>query len=179
MGLDRDQLKYYIHKVDEELAALTTRHHDLLIAGGAALALLWDERRITNDIDVVSEGMTPQLQEAIRRVEAASQQLGPGWINDAAKVATPRLEIGDPTLVFDGKRLRLYAAPAAYVLAMKLFAARAVDRQDILTLTEHSGIQSKEELYDLVKEGYGDHLLRPDIAYRIEEIWEMHSRGQN
>ena len=80
--------------------------------------------------------------------------------------------------MFGGKRLRLYAAPAEYVLAMKLFAARAADRQDILTLTEHSGIQSKEELYDLVKKGYGDHLLRPDIAYRIEEIWEMHTRSQ-
>ena len=178
MGLDRGQLQHFIRKVDKELATLTSRHHDLLIAGGAAIALLWDERRITNDIDVVSEGMTPQLQEAIRRVEAASQQLDPGWFNDAAKVAAPRLEITDPTLVFDGTRLRLYAAPTEYVLAMKLFAARAADRQDILTLTEHSDIQSKEELYDLVRDGYGDHLLRPDIAYRIEEIWEMRSRGQ-
>lgn len=178
MGLDRDRLRYFIRKVDEELATLTSRYHDLMIGGGAAIALLWDERRITNDIDVVSEGMTPQLQEAIRRVEVDSQELEPGWFNDAAKVAAPQLEMKDPSLVFDGTRLRLYAAPAKYVLAMKLFAARAVDRQDILILIENSGIQSKEELYDLLEEGYGRFLLRPDISYRIEELWEMHSRGQ-
>ena len=96
LGLDRNQLKFFIHRVDQELATLTSRHHDLLIAGGAAIALLWDERRITNDIDVVSEGMTPQLQEAIRRVEAVSHPLEPGWFNDAAKVAAPRLEVRIP-----------------------------------------------------------------------------------
>lgn len=55
-------------EVDAELYALTDRHHDVMIAGGAAVALLWDEQRITNDVDVVSEGMTPQLRTAASRV---------------------------------------------------------------------------------------------------------------
>ena len=46
-------------EVDGELCALTDRRHDVMIAGGAAVALLWDEQRITNDVDIVSEGMTP------------------------------------------------------------------------------------------------------------------------
>ena len=54
--------------VDAELCALTDRHHDVMIAGGEPVALLWDEHRITNDVDVVSEGMKPQLRTAIHRV---------------------------------------------------------------------------------------------------------------
>ena len=61
---------------------------------------------------------------------------------------------------------------------MKLFAARVGDTQDILTLIGEAGIQSREELFDLVAEGYGEHLLGPQIAYRIEETWDLHIRGQ-
>jgi len=39
-----------------------------MIAGGAAVALLWNQQRITNDVDIVSEGMTPQLRKAVARV---------------------------------------------------------------------------------------------------------------
>ncbi len=46
-------------EVDAQLYELTDRNHDVMIAGGAAVALLWDDQRITNDVDVVSEGMTP------------------------------------------------------------------------------------------------------------------------
>ena len=70
-------------QVDAELCTLTDRHHDVMIAGGAAIALLWDKRRITNDVDVVSEGMTPRLRTAIYRV-ARVYDLEPGWFNDAA-----------------------------------------------------------------------------------------------
>lgn len=43
-------------EVDAQLYQLTDRNHDVMIAGGAAVALLWDDQRITNDVDVVSEG---------------------------------------------------------------------------------------------------------------------------
>ncbi len=179
LGLDRRELIRFIREVDEELATITSRHHDMVIGGGAAIALLWNERRLTNDIDVVSEGMTPELRKAIGRVAAAnSQQLKPGWFNDAAKVAAPQMGITNPILVFDGLRLHLYVAPAKYLLLMKLFAARAGDTQDILTLIREEGIESPDELYDLVAEGYGRQLLRPQIAYRIEEVWDMHTRSQ-
>lgn len=55
-------------RVDAQLYQLTDRNHDVMIAGGAAVALLWDDQRITNDVDVVSEGMTPLLRTAVARV---------------------------------------------------------------------------------------------------------------
>ena len=75
------------------------------------MALLWDNQRITNDVDVVSEGMTPLLRTSVARV-ARDYDLEPGWFNDAAKLKAPALPIDDPILVFDGDRLRVYAVPA-------------------------------------------------------------------
>ena len=131
-------------EVDAELYALTDRHHDVMIAGGAAVALLWDEQRITNDVDVVSEGMTPQLRTAASRV-ARDYGLEPDWFNDAAKLKAPSLDAGEPILVFDGARLRVYAAPARYVLAMKLMSGR--DKRDVPALLRVSGVESQKELY--------------------------------
>ena len=50
----------------------------MLIAGGAAVALLWHDQRIPNDVGIVSEGMTPQLRTAIAQV-AQNYGLEPGW----------------------------------------------------------------------------------------------------
>ena len=57
-----------LRNVDVELSALNAKHHDVLIAGGAAVALVWNDKRVTNDVDVVSERMTPELRKAVARV---------------------------------------------------------------------------------------------------------------
>lgn len=178
LGLDHRSIPPLLARVDHELAAITTRQHDLMIAGGAAVALLWDHRRITNDIDVITEGITPELRKAILRVEI-DQQLEPGWFNDAAKVTTPQMQITDPHLVYQGKRLRVYVAPAEYVLTMKLFAGREADQRDIPVLIEAAGIQSRQQLYDLVTAGYGAHLLLPRTAYVIDAAWEAYTQGHH
>lgn len=147
-----------------------------MIAGGAAVALLWDEQRITNDVDVVSEGMTPQLRAAVSRV-AQDYGLQPDWFNDAAKLKAPALDVGEPILVFDGARLRVYAAPPRYVLAMKLVSARNIDQRDTPALFRASGIESREELYRLVEDAYPPRLIPAATRYIIDQVWETHSRG--
>ena len=44
LELDRHSILLLIQKVDKQLEAITTRRHDLMIAGGAAVALLWDDQ---------------------------------------------------------------------------------------------------------------------------------------
>jgi len=160
-------------EVDAELYALTDRHHDLLIAGGAAIALLWDDRRVTNDVDIVSEGVTPHLRTAVSRV-ACDYGLEPDWFNDAAKLHAPALRVDEPILVFEGARLRVYAAPAGYVLAMKLVSGRDVDKEDIPALLRASGLQSREELYRLVEDAYPLGVLTAGTGYIIDQAWEKH-----
>lgn len=174
MDLTPTRIVELLLEVDAELYALTDRHHDLLIAGGAAIALLWDDRRITNDVDVVSEGMTPHLRTAISRV-AGDYGLEPHWFNDAAKLKAPSLKVDEPILVFEGARLRVYAAPAAYVLAMKLVAGRDVDKEDIPALLRASGLKSREELYRLVENAYPLRVLPASTGYIIDQAWENHA----
>ena len=135
------------------------------------MALLWDERRITNDVDVVSEGMTPQLRTAVARV-ALDYDLEPGWFNDAAKLKAPALPIDDPILVFEGTRLRVYAATARYVLAMKLVSARDVDKWDIPALLAASDVQNRAELYRLVLDAYPSQMIPAATTYIIDQVWE-------
>ena len=162
-------------QLDAELHTLTDRRHDVMIAGGAAVALLWNQQRITNDVDVVSEGMTPHLREAVRRV-ARDYDLEPDWFNDAAKLKAPSLEIENPVLVFEGAKLRVYAAPASHVLAMKLVAGRDIDKYDIPALITASGVQSREELYRLVDKAYPLRLIPAATGYLIDQAWEQHQR---
>ena len=148
-----------------------------MIAGGAAVALLWDEQRITNDVDVVSEGMTPQLRTAASRV-AQDYGLEPDWFNDAAKLKAPSLDAGEPIPVFDGARLRVYAAPARYVLAMKLMSGRDIDKRDVPALLRVSGVESQEELYRLVEDAYPLRLIPAATGYIIDEAWELYAQSR-
>ncbi|MCY3562563.1 MAG: hypothetical protein F4W94_02975 [Acidimicrobiia bacterium] len=166
-------------QVDAQLCELTDRNHDVMIAGGAAVALLWDNRRITNDVDVVSEGMTPLLRSAIARV-ARDYDLEPGWFNDAAKLHAPALPVDNPIPVFDGERLRVYAVPARYALAMKLVSARDVDKWDIPALLSASDIETREELYRLVQDAYPSQMKMIPAAttYIIDQAWKAHQQSR-
>ncbi|MDE0122092.1 MAG: DUF6036 family nucleotidyltransferase [bacterium] len=164
-------------QIDAQLYQLTDRNHDVMIAGGAAVALLWDNQRITNDVDVVSEGMTPLLRAAIARV-ARDYDLEPGWFNDAAKLKAPALPVHDPTLVFDGERLRVYAVPARYALAMKLVSARDVDKGDIPALLSASDVKTRGELYRLVQDAYPSHRIPAATTYIIDQAWEAYQQNR-
>ena len=95
LGPEPQRIVELFRQVDAELHTLTDRHCDIMIAGGAAVALLWNQQRITNDVDIVSEGMTPQLREAVARV-ARDYDLAPDWFNDAAKLKLRPLRLSVP-----------------------------------------------------------------------------------
>ena len=89
---------------------------DVYVFGGAAMALAYDARRATRDIDAVFEPHGVVLQEA--RVVAEELGLPPWWLNEQASsyVAAG----GDPTAprVFDHPGLRVSAASPEHLLAM-------------------------------------------------------------
>ena len=135
--------------------------------GGGVLALRWDGR-MTADLDVVSESMPSDLRSAAVAV-AARHDLRPDWINDAAKIKTPSV---DPQLelLYAGDRLTVYGAGARYLLATKLFAARAHDFDDAVRLAAETGITESEEMLDLLSAAYPHRLLTPRIEYNAREV---------
>ena len=79
--------------------------------------------------------------------------------------------------MFDGARLRVYAAPARYVLAMKLVSARQIDQYDIPALLRASEIESREELCRLVEDAYPPRFIPAATRYIIDQAWERRRRG--
>ena len=88
---------------------------------------------------------------------------------DAAKIKTPHL---DPQLevLYAGDRLTVYGAGPRYLLATKLFAARAHDFDDAVRLAAETGITTSDEMLDLLSAAYPHRLLTPRIDYNAREV---------
>ena len=103
---------------------------------------------MTDDVDVISEGMPEKLRAAAASV-AARHALRPDWINDAAKVGLPHLDANiEP--VYSGERLIVYRADSKYLPATKLHAGRPQDLDDAVPLAVAAGITTSDEMHDLV-----------------------------
>ena len=128
-AFDAAQMLGYLAEVDELLVKAGTTHElHLYVAGGAVIATKTDSR-LTGDIDVISEGMTPQLRAAVKEVSQRHRGLRPDWLNDGAKLKRVNVAL-EPERIFTGRRLIVDSAGDRYVLAMKLVSHRQVDEAD-------------------------------------------------
>jgi hypothetical protein len=127
---------------------------DLYIFGGAAMALAYDARRATRDIDAVFQPHGVVLEEA--RIVADELGLPHWWLNEQASAyVAPG---GDATAprVFDHPGLRVAAASPEHLLAMKVLAARRRDAEDIRFLVGHLGLSNAEQVLSLCAEIFPD-----------------------
>ena len=95
---------------------------DIYVFGGAAMALAYDSRRATRDVDALFKPHGIVLEEA--QAVGAEMGLPSWWLNEqASSYVVPS---GDPSAsrVFDHPGLRVFAASAEHLLAMKALAAR-------------------------------------------------------
>jgi len=153
--MDRDQIL-------EALISLAKRLHEreiqgeMYLVGGAAIALAYDARRATRDIDAVFE---PKL--AIYEVAAEmADELGlpVGWLNDAVKGF---LGADDPSAapVLDLPGLRCLVASPRMLLALKVLAHRSgEDEDDLRLLAGELGLASATEVLAVAEEVFGDRL---------------------
>lgn len=142
---------------------------EMYVVGGAAIALAFDERRSTRDIDAVFEPKAT-IYEAAAEV-AREFELPPGWLNDAVKgfLAGPDPE-AVPVLEVPG--LRCQAASPRVLLALKVLAHRVgEDEEDVLLLARALGLDRADEVLAIAESVFGDRL---DAAARffVEELFE-------
>jgi predicted nucleotidyltransferase len=106
---------------------------DLYVFGGAAMALAYDSRRATRDVDALFKPHGIVHEEALG--VAAELGLPRWWLNE--QVSSYVAPGWDPAAsrVFDHPGLRVFAASPEHLLAMKAFAARPRDTDDIRQLT--------------------------------------------
>ncbi len=140
----------------------------MYVVGGAAIALAFDERRATRDIDAVFEPKAV-VYECAASV-AREMDLPPGWLNDAVKGF---LAGDDPAAapVLDLPGLRCLAASPEILLALKVLAHRVgEDEEDVRLLAGELGLRSAAEVLAVAERTFGDR-LDPAARFFVEELF--------
>jgi hypothetical protein len=173
---DRKGILDALHALDLELGANGLRG-EIFVVGGAAMALAYDERRATADVDAVF-APTDGVRKAAARV---GEQFGfePDWLNDAVKAFLPGEDPAQIT-VYEGDNLGVAVASPRFLLAMKLLSSRADrDLEDIRTLYRYCGFTTADEGLDLVAETYPRAQILPKTQFFLEEMFPEHGREHN
>jgi predicted nucleotidyltransferase len=127
---------------------------DLYIIGGAAMAMVYDARRVTRDIDAVFQPHGAVLEEA----RAVAEELGlpPWWLNDQASVYIAPGGDAAASRVFNHPGLRVSAASPEHLLAMKVLAARRRDADDIRVLIDQLKLETVDQVLAVCADVFPD-----------------------
>jgi predicted nucleotidyltransferase len=139
---------------------------DIYVIGGAAMALAYDARRATRDIDAVFQPHGIVVDEA--RAVADELGLPRWWLNEQASTYVARGGDAAAPHVFDHPGLRVSAASPEHLLAMKVLAARRRDAEDISYLVKHLGLSSAAEVLEVCAAVFPDEPV-PERAQLILE----------
>lgn len=165
---DRSALIGLLDDLAAELAATGIRG-EMFVVGGAAMALAYNTRRSTRDIDAVFEPKMA-IYAAAGRV-AARRGVAPDWLNDGVKAFLPGAD-PDATVLFERPGLSVSVASPRYVLAMKVMAARVErDEDDIVALAGLCGLDRAGDIVDLVESTYPDAAIAPRARFLLEELF--------
>lgn len=150
-GFDRNKIIELLTELGRRLSARSVVGH-LYIVGGAAMALEFDTRRTTRDIDAVFHPPTTIAEEAA----AMAQELGlpDGWLSAAARPFIPEPDENPVSLDVDG--LQVAVSSPQNLLAMKMAAGRPQDVSDLVTLFRHLKIKNPEQAVDIAVRMYGE-----------------------
>ncbi|MCS6920180.1 MAG: nucleotidyltransferase [Fimbriimonadales bacterium] len=165
--LNRDTILDALTRLAAVLAAQGVQG-EMYLVGGAAMAIAYDARRATRDIDAV---FAPKqaVYEAARTV-AEELGLPENWLNDAVKLYL-RGEDPEPQPVLDLPGLRVQVASPRYLLALKLLASRREDESDIRLLLNQLHIQSVEDALSVLLSIYPETQVLPKTRFMLEEIF--------
>jgi len=138
---------------------------ELFIVGGSAMALAYDARRTTLDIDAVIYPRDVILEIAAEI--AAAKNLPPDWLNDAVSIYLPNTEDDKPRRLAEFGPLRVSVGSPEFLLAMKAMVSRKSpgDLDDAVTLANILGLTTESQIEDLVKRYFGSGALGS------QELW--------
>lgn len=152
-SLDAETLRALLTELADALAEQGTQAR-IYIVGGAAMALAWDSRRSTHDVDAL---LTPRTDVLAVAAEIGSRHgLDATWLNDAVRPFVPPTDesLSPRTLARIGA-VDIVIAPPEHVLAMKMAAFRGVDRADLTRLVEVLDLTTEEEVVAVCERAYG------------------------
>lgn len=165
--LDRSAIERVLGRLADRLAARGVTA-DLYVFGGAAMAMAYDARRATRDIDAIFVPHGIVLEEA--RAVAREFALPDWWLNEQASVYVAPGGDPDAPRILDRPGLRVTAASGEHLLAMKALAARNRDLDDIRMLVDHLGLTTADQVMALCARIFPDEPLPDRARLRIEDL---------
>ena len=171
--LDRARIRDLFRQLGERLQRRGVVG-DVYVIGGAAMALAYEARRATRDIDAVFLPHGLVLNEA--HGLAAELGLPRWWLKEQASVyVAPG---GDPQapLSFDHPGLRVSTASPEHLLAMKAMAARRRDVEDLRLLVGVLGLKAPAEVVALCARVFPDQALPDRARLVLEDLFEEITR---
>jgi len=146
--LNKEEMLKYFEEINNRLAS-DGKHGEIIIAGGAALALVFNARSSTRDIDAIFHP-AQDMRKIIESI-AKDYDLPTDWLNDGVKgFITDKMKF-EEHLVYTN--LIVSNIDAEGLLAMKLTAARvdSKDMDDSVFLMKLLNIHSEEELFGIIE----------------------------
>jgi len=167
--LDRKAIANAFRRLGERLVrrGLTA---DVYVIGGAAMAMAYDARRATRDIDAVFRPHGAVIEEAW----AVADELGlpRWWLNDQASAYVARGGDNQAPRVFEHPGLRVSAASPRHLLAMKVLAARRRDVEDIRFLVGRLGLASVDDVLSVCAEVFPEEPVPQRARLVLEDALE-------
>lgn len=167
--MEARDIERYLADLGQELQQRSVqRPIRLLLVGGAYMLTQVHNRSSTNDIDVllieIAASPTSPLYrtfKAATRAVAHRHALPGNWLNDLISDflrGTGTAPEGSLWRTFSP--LEVYIPPSEYILALKLFAGRPKDRDDITALCQQVQIRTRAQAQHLVDQYIPDRQLQ-------------------
>ena len=172
--LDRDRIRDLFCRLGERLLRRGVVG-DIYVIGGAAMALAYDARRSTRDIDAVFRPHGIVLEEA--QALAAELGLPHWWLNEQASVYVAPGGDPDAPRSFDHPGLRVSTASPEHLLAMKAMAARRRDRDDLWLLVDLLGLTAPEQVVAVCARVFPDEALPDRAKLVLADLFEEIGRA--
>ncbi|WP_051809200.1 DUF6036 family nucleotidyltransferase [Actinoplanes subtropicus] len=144
---------------------------DLFVVGGAAMALAYDAQRVTRDVDATFVPHGVVLEEARNVAEAMG--LPPWWLNEQASSYVSAQHDAGKREVFDHPGIRVMAASPEHVFAMKAFAARTRDEEDLRALAEILGVATIDAAVDICTRFFPGEPLPARSRAMLEDLFGL------
>ena len=145
--LSKDKILEYFGEINQKLIEIG-KHGEIIIAGGAALAVAFNARNSTRDIDAIFRP-SEVMRKIIKNI-AEEHGLPEDWLNDGVKGFITEKMKREKYLSLSN--LDVYNIDAAGLLAMKLTSARiyAKDMEDSIFLMKLLDIKEIVDLFDII-----------------------------
>ena len=141
----------------------------IYVAGGAAMALMYDEQRLTRDVDASISAGYDEVMGAAHDI-ARERGWPTTWINEQATMYMPPERDRHGAIAYEQPSLTVVAASVEHMIAMKARSARRTDESDLRRLLTHHGVSAVEGVTEIVARVFPGETLGPRQVRWVEQI---------